>query len=141
MLTGTLFYESNNYTFILNEDSNELILISPLSDESINSLANLNSIVFSDNLLIIHEPYLKGITNETHKQIIAFTQQNSRIKKVNNVLYIKLIAYIVFNANISDKFNQIAFSSDEIDRIFNVNRTLNLGQYRTNHWKSGRKMV
>lgn len=127
MLTGTLSYESNNYTFILNEDSNELILISPLSDESINPLTNFNSIVFSDNSLIIHEPYLKGITNETHKQIIAFTQQNSRIKKINNVLYIKLIAYIIFNANISDEFNQVAFSSDEIDRIFNVNRTLNLG--------------
>ena len=88
MLTGTLSYESNNYTFILNEDSNELILIPPLSGESINPLTNFNSIVFSDNSLIIHEPYLKGITNETHKQIIAFTQQNSRIKKVNDVLYI-----------------------------------------------------
>ena len=88
MLTGTLSYESNNYTFILNEDSNELILIPPLSGKSINPLTNFNSIVFSDNSLIIHEPYLKGITNETHKQIIAFTQQNSRIKKVNDVLYI-----------------------------------------------------
>lgn len=126
MLTGTLSYESNNYTFVLNDGSNELILIPQFSDKCFNSLAISNSVIISDNTLNMHESFLIGVTNETHKQIIAFTQPNSSIKRVNNVLYIKLIAYIVFNSNISNKFNKIYFCSAEIDRIYNVNRSLNL---------------
>lgn len=122
MMTGFLKYNDLDYSFILNEDNNELQLI-PIPK----STAPSSNVTFiSNHLSQMNSPYLIGILNEKRKRIVFITNQGSYISQVNNVLYIKLFAFLLLSSNESDAIDKITFCSPEIDRIFNVNRALDL---------------
>lgn len=128
MLTGFLEYKEQNYSFIFHENERELQLI-PMASEpppqsSVN--INLNGVTFDFARLSMDTPFLTGTINENHRKIIFATVRGAAIRQVNNILYIELYAYFLFNTNVVKTIDKISFCSPEIDYIFNANRGLNL---------------
>ena len=129
MLTGFLEYKEQEYSFIFQENERELQLI-PIESESQTQSSvniNLNGISFDFERISMDIPFLTGTINENHRKIIFVTVCGAAIRQVNNILYIKLYAYFLFNTNDVKTIDKLSFCSPEIDHIFNANRGLKLG--------------
>lgn len=128
MLTGFLKYNDDNYAFIFQEDSRELQLIPMVSEPPKPSSVNIsfNGVTFGFKRSTMEIPYLTGTINENHHSIIFVTVRGATIRQVNNILYIELYAYFLFNTNETKLIDKLTFCSPEIDHVFNANRGYNL---------------
>ena len=70
----------------------------------------------------MNTPFLIGTINENHHRIVFITIQGASIKRVNNILYIRLYAYFLYNSIKTELIDKLTFCSPEIDHIFSVNR-------------------
>lgn len=122
MFTGYLKYNDINHSFVFDEQKNELQLI-PIEAEKPTS-----SVTFiTDDLSQMNCPYLIGTINENHHKIVFITIQGASIRRVNNVLYVKLFAYFLYKSINCEPIDKITFCSPEIDHIFSVNRAFSFG--------------
>lgn len=118
MYTGFLNYNNQKYSFIFEDSSNELQLI-PCNDLA--TKASLVSIIQSGSITM-EEPYLIGLINENRKTIVFITVQGATVRRVNDILYVRLFAFYLMNTNKTEKINKLSICSPEINRIFCVNR-------------------
>lgn len=117
MLTGYLKYKDINHSFVFDENKNELQII-PIEAEKVASSVTIRT----NDLPKMNDPYLIGTINENHHKIVFVTIQGSSVRRVNNVLYLRLYAYFIYNSINTETIDKITFCSPEIDHIFNVNR-------------------
>lgn len=120
MFTGYLKYKDINHSFVFDENKSELQII-PVEAEKVAS----SVIIRTNDLYTMNDPYLIGTINENHHKIVFVTIQGSYVRRVNNVLYIRLYAYFIYNSINTEAIDKITFCSPEIDHIFNVNRAFN----------------
>ena len=117
MLTGYLKYKDINHSFVFDENKSELQII-PVEAEKVASSVTIRT----NDLPKMNDPYLIGTINENHHKIIFVSIQGSSVRRVNNVLYIRLYAYFIYNSINTEAIDKITICSPEIDHIFNVNR-------------------
>lgn len=117
MLTGYLKYKDINHSFVFDENKSELQII-PVEAEKVASSVTIRT----NDLPKMNDPYLIGTINENHHKIVFVTIQGSYVRRVNNVLYIRLYAYFIYNSINTEAIDKITFCSPEIDHIFSVNR-------------------
>lgn len=100
MLTGLLKYNDSDYSFIFDENVNELQLMPFPESATVTSTVTIKTmgITFGGEKSRMTEPFLIGITNENRKRIVFITIQGDFIKQVNDVLYIRLYAYFMLNS-------------------------------------------
>ena len=92
MFTGYLKYNDINHSFVFDEQKNELQLITIEAEKPTSSVTFI-----TDDLSQMNCPYLIGTINENHHKIVFITIQGASIRRVNNVLYVKLFAYFCIN--------------------------------------------
>lgn len=117
MLTGYLKYKDINHSFVFDESKSELQLI-PIEAEKVASSVTIRT----NDLPKMNDPYLIGTINENHHRIVFVTIQGASVRRVNNILYIRLYAYFLYNSINTEPIDKISFCSPEINHIFSVNR-------------------
>ena len=117
MLTGYLKYKDINHSFVFDENKSELLLL-PVEAEKVASSVT----IITNDLPKMNDSYLIGTINENHHKIVFVTIQGSSVRRVNNILYVKLFAYFLYNSINCEPIDKITFCSPEIDHIFSVNR-------------------
>lgn len=117
MFTGYLKYNNINHSFVFDEKNNELQLIPVEAEKTISSVT-----IITNDLPKMNDPYFIVTINENHQKIVFITIQGAPVKGVNNILYIRLYAYFLYNSINTEPIDKISFCSPEIDHIFSVNR-------------------
>lgn len=131
MLTGYLKYKDINHSFVFDENKSELQII-PVEAEKVASSVTIRT----NDLPTMNDPYLIGTINENHHKIVFVTIQGSYVRRVNNVLYIRLYSYFIYNSINTEAIDKITFCSPEINHIFNVNRAFNFSFKNENDFNS-----
>lgn len=120
--TGQLMYKEIFFSFVFDRD--ELRLIPPKEKVHEVSLWMMtpigNGVYTMGNPIHIEDQLLKGFCNETQQDLV-FIPTNNSIGSNNNVLIVKIAAYIVlkYDRNVVDR---ISIQSTEIDYIHPVNQ-------------------
>ena len=117
MFTGYLKYKDINHSFVFDENKSELQIITDEAEKLASSVT-----IRTNDLSTMNDPYLIGTINENHHKIVFVTIQGSYVRKINNVLYIRLYAYFIYNSINTEAIDKITFYSPELDHIFDVNR-------------------
>ena len=122
--TGQLKYKDVDFTFIFNGD--ELRLIPPknqIDEIQMNWLMKsiVKGVYIMGDPLYMHEPYLTGKCNETATNIIFLTKQGDYIRHSNEILIVKILAYIICKYD-RDKIDRMSFSGPEINCIHPINQ-------------------
>ncbi|MBP1532790.1 MAG: hypothetical protein IK999_01490 [Ruminococcus sp.] len=127
MLTGILKYHDEDYLFVFQEGIDEMELIPADTRSTIQPKTDfhLNGITADFEPMKMDAPFLIGNINENQNKIVFVTIKNSNIKQVNNVLYVKLYAYFLLEADDNGLIDKLTLESPEIDHIFSVNRAFN----------------
>lgn len=122
--TGQLKYKDIDFTFVFNGE--ELRLIPPEGKKREVRMEWLmkplgKGAYTIGNPLYMEEPYLIGRCNETAKAMIFLTKQGNYIGNNNEVLFVKISAYIICKYD-TNAIDRVSFSSPEINCIHPINQ-------------------
>ncbi len=122
LYTGTLTYKGIEFFFSF--DKEELRLIPPADKRREVRYTLLmkklgDGPTYTTAFPSMEEPYLIGECNETGQIIIFFNKQKAHIGSYNEVLFVKIIAYILCGAG-AHPISKMAFTCPELDCIHPV---------------------